>query len=528
MSHLTRNMRLRLDFDAKDQLPPSKTFPKTKMVCTIGPKTKTPEMLGKMIDAGMSVARMNFSHGTHAYHGEVVDNVRAALAADPRRQCGIMLDTKGPEIRTGKLGTETKTVDLVAGQTIEVSVDNTIKGDAKRISLDYKGLCTSVKPGYQILIADGASRRHISRHVCLIGLSLAGLIALSVEAVDAAAGVCQCRVLNTAVLGETKNVHLPGAVVDLPAVSEQDVADLKFGVEKRVDMVAASFIRKADDVRHIRQVLGEKGKDIRIISKIESIEGIQNFDDILTVSDGIMVARGDLGVELPIEQIFIAQKMMISKCNAVAKPVITATQMLESMIQNPKPTRAEATDVANAVLDGTDCVMLSGETASGAYPMEAIRIMRKICQEAEYMDLSSDYPKTFAALLKSTPHQITDDEYAAAYCVRTANDLNADLIITVTHTGHSSRAVVKYRPRVPVICVSADEKVINWLITSKATIPLYVDSIDNKPSSALVDIAFKTARDLGLIRKGSLVVLQSASDTSAGSTQTVKVLSVSE
>jgi len=476
---------------------------KTKMVCTIGPKTKSPEVLGKMMEAGMNVARLNFSHGTHEYHGEVIDNVRKALTNDPKRQCAILLDTKGPEIRTGKLAD--KQVELVAGQPILVSVDNTIKGDGKMISLDYARLCHSVKPGLQILIADG-------------------LIALSVEKVDVEKGLCHCRVVNSAILGETKNVHLPGAVVDLPAVSEQDMRDLKFGVEKDVDMVAASFIRKPEDVIQIRQVLGEKGKGIRIISKIESIEGIENFEKILEVSDGIMVARGDLGVELPMEQIFIAQKMMISKCNAVAKPVITATQMLESMIKNPRPTRAEATDVANAVLDGTDCVMLSGETAGGDFPLEAIRIMRKICAEAERVDRAQDYPKIFAALYKTTPGQITDDEHAASYAVRVANDLRADAIVTLTDSGRACHLLSKYRANVPVLAVTYNYKTAMAMLLTKAAVPIFTPQIE--PTDKCVLLAIQRAKDLGVAKVGSHVVLYTG--TEGEKTQTVRVITISQ
>jgi len=454
-------------------------------------------MLGKMIDEGMNVARMNFSHGSHDYHGEVADNVRAAVKVDPKRHCAVLLDTKGPEIRTGKV--KEGKVDLVAGQHINVSVDNTILGDSQMISLDYKNLITSVKPGFSILIADG-------------------LISLTVESLHPNEGYVSCRVNNTATLGDTKNVHLPGAVVDLPAVSEKDIEDLKFGVKKNVDMVAASFIRKADDVRQIREIIGKR---IKIISKIESIEGIENFDEILIESDGIMVARGDLGVELPMEQIFIAQKMMIGKCNAAGKPVVTATQMLESMITSPKPTRAECTDVANAVLDGTDCVMLSGETASGSYPLEAIRIMRKVCQEAERVEMASDYPSMIAALIKSTT-KITDAEIAAAYSVRTANDLKASLIITITDSGRSSRLVCKYRPKVPVICVTSDENTANNLLTTRAALPLLADNADTKE---LVAKAVEKAKKFGYVQAGNKAVL--ITGTEGRDTITVRVLTIS-
>jgi len=464
------------------------------------------EMLGKLVDAGMNVCRLNFSHGTHEYHGEVVANLRAALS-ERKKICAIMLDTKGPEIRTGKL-VDKKELDLVVGQEIRVDTDMANPGNAQRISLDYQGLIDSVKPGGLILIADG-------------------LISLSIVSVNKEERYCVCRVNNAGKLGETKNVHLPGAIVDLPAVSEKDILDINFGVEQGVDLIAASFIRKPEDVLHIRKVLGEKGKNIHIISKIENQEGLDNFNEILEVSDGIMVARGDLGVEVEMEKIFIAQKMMISKCNAANKPVITATQMLESMIKNPRPTRAELTDVANAVLDGTDCVMLSGETASGDYPMEAVNIMVKICAEAEAVEAQTDYQMLFAALKLAAPQPISIAETVASYSVATAIDLQASLIITLTETGLTSRLVCKYRPPMPVICITTWHHTVQQLMVTRGTYPILVESLIG--TDGIVERALQQSLDRGIIKKGDrIIVISGIMEGVPGKTNGLKVLTVGE
>jgi len=500
MATLSRNLRLKFD-----ESQPS--FIKTKIVCTIGPNTKSVAKLGELIDVGMSVCRLNFSHGTHEYHGEVVKNLREALAKRKDKVCAIMLDTKGPEIRTGKL-VDKKELSLVEGQEINVSVNNEVAGDLKMISLDYKGALDVVKPGGRILVSDG-------------------LISLTILDVFKDKGYCRCRINNTASLGETKNVHLPGALVDLPAVSEKDVADLQFGVRQGVDFIAASFIRKAEDVRHIRRVLGSEGKNIQIISKIENQEGLDNFDEILEESDGIMVARGDLGVEIDMEKIFICQKMMVSKCNAANKPVITATQMLESMIKNPRPTRAEATDVANAVLDGTDCVMLSGETASGDYPLQAVEIMSKICGQAEIVEASTDYHTLFASLKLNAQRPISIAETVASYAVATAIDLNAKLIITVTETGLTTRLVCKYRPPVPVIAITSWPHTLRHLLVTRGTYPLLVDSLVG--AEQLVENALHLAVERKLVQSGDrIVIISGVMEGVPGKTNALRVITLGE
>jgi len=504
MATLQRNLKIAPNWRNENN---KKKVRLTKIVCTIGPKTKDVASLEELMNKGMDVMRLNFSHGTHEYHGEVVDNLRTALKnKGPGARCAIMLDTKGPEIRTGKL--KDKTAQLLAGNDIIVTTDlSFVAGDASKIFIDYQDLAKTAKVGNKILISDGT-----------IGLTIK-------EIIDEKS--VKCLVNHTCILGENKNVHLPGSVVNLPAVSEKDKQDLLFGVEKKVDMIAASFIRTADDVRQIRAILGEKGKAIKIISKIESTEGLENFKEIVEVSDGIMVARGDLGVELPMEQIFIAQKHMISICNASTKPVITATQMLESMIQNPRPTRAEATDVANAVLDGSDCVMLSGETASGNFPMEAVSYMDSICREAETVESVGDYPALFEALKQECKldHSSQVPEVVCSYAVRAANDLGASVLITLTESGSTARLVAKYRPRVPIICVTSSQETANFLLLSRATLPLLVSTMIG--SDQLIQLAMDESKKLGISKPGDLaVIVQGTLEANPGNSNLLKVLPI--
>lgn len=407
------------------------TIAKTKVVCTLGPKSRSVEVIEELLRAGMNVARFNFSHGSHDYHQGTLDNLKQAMA-NTRIMCAVMLDTKGPEIRTGMLK-DGKSVQLTSGQEITITTDYSYAGDEKTIAMSYKKLAQDLKPGSAILCADGS-------------------IVMEVVSTDPAKGTVRARCKNTAVLGERKNVNLPGVVVDLPTLTDKDVEDLvEWGIPNEIDVIAASFVRKGSDLDEIRKVLGEKGKYIKIISKVENQEGIQNFDEILEKTDAVMVARGDLGMEIPTEKIFLAQKMMIQKCNYAGKPVITATQMLESMIKNPRPTRAEATDVANAVLDGTDCVMLSGETAAGSFPVEAVKVMTKICKEAE---ASLDYYSMFKNILKQTAMPMSPLESLASSAVRTAHKVHASLIVVLTRGGSTARLVAKYRPLVPVLTVA--------------------------------------------------------------------------
>merc|ERR1719313_2864060 len=351
---------------------------KCKIICTMGPSCWDVETLCKLIDGGMNVARLNFSHGDHEAHGACVARIREADKLRPDKPISILLDTKGPEIRTGFFAAGGK-VELKAGQDLKLVTDYSFKGDASCFAVTYQKLPQAVKPGNTILCADGS---------------------LSLKVKECGEDFVITEVMNDCSLGERKNCNLPGVKVDLPVLQDKDKDDIiNFGLKHKVHFVAASFVQSAADVKMIRDTLGEEGKDVKIISKIENQEGLANFDEIVEASDGIMVARGDLGMEIPPEKVFLAQKIMVAKCNLMGKPVVCATQMLESMTKAPRPTRAEAGDVANAILDGADAVMLSGETAGGQFPVEAVTIMRKIVEEAEG---SLDYQSLYMDIRQQT------------------------------------------------------------------------------------------------------------------------------
>ncbi|CAN1174936.1 Pyruvate kinase, cytosolic isozyme [Linum perenne] len=475
---------------------------KTKIVCTLGPASRSVAMIEKLLKAGMNVARFNFSHGSHEYHQETLDNLRIAMH-NTLTLCAVMLDTKGPEIRTGFLK-DGNPIELQEGQEITISTDYTIKGDTKVISMSYKKLPLDVKPGNTILCSDGT-------------------ISLNVLSCDPKAGTVRCRCQNSAMLGERKNVNLPGVVVDLPTLTEKDKEDiLQWGVPNGIDMIALSFVRKGSDLVNVRKVLGpHHAKQIKLMSKVENQEGVINFDEILRETDAFMVARGDLGMEIPVEKIFLAQKMMIYKCNLVGKPVVTATQMLESMIKSPRPTRAEATDVANAVLDGTDCVMLSGESAAGLYPELAVKTMRRICIEAES---SLDYKTIFKEMIRSTPLPMSPLESLASSAVGTANKARAKLIIVLTRGGTTATLVAKYRPSVPILSVvvpvlttdsfdwgCSDESPARHSLIYRGLIPLLAEgssrATDAESTKEILDAALKSAIKKGLCNAGDAVVV---------------------
>jgi len=470
---------------------------KTRIVCTIGPSSNNVEVLKKMFAEGMSVARLNFSHGDYSWHESVINNVRQA-SKESGYTVAIMLDTKGPEIRTGKLKNGGK-VQLTAGQNFTFVTDEKLLGDATQVGVTYKNLPKVVKPGTQILVSDGL---------------------LSFTVVEATENEVHCRVDNSGLLGETKGCNLPGSVVDLPAVTDKDIKDIEFGVKQGVDFIAASFIRTAENVRHIRDLPGVRDTGILIISKIESQEGLDNYNSILEVSDGIMVARGDLGVEIPIERVASAQKMMIGKATAVGKMIITATQMLESMTENPRPTRAEATDVANAVFDGSDCVMLSGETAAGKYPVVTVRMMAKICRQAE-QDI--DYRGLYKKLRENQYPPISIPNSIASSAVKTSWDLKAKLVIVLTETGNTARLVSRYRPECPVLVITHEERVARQVLISRGCIPFYVKSM--KGTEKLIEQAEDYAhKELKIIKPGDIVIVTAGVlEGVTGSTNSLKV-----
>jgi pyruvate kinase len=409
------------------------------------------------------------------------------------KQLAILLDTKGPEIRTIKLeGGED--VNLVAGQEFTFTTDATVVGNKDRVAVTYVGFANDLSAGNTILVDDGL---------------------IEMEVISTTDTEVKCKVLNNGALGENKGVNLPGVSVQLPALSEKDKADLKFGCEQGVDFVAASFIRKEEDVKEIRALLDANGgSNIHIISKIENQEGVDNFDSILEASDGIMVARGDLGVEIPAEEVIFAQKMMIEKCNRARKMVITATQMLDSMIGNPRPTRAEAGDVANAVMDGTDAVMLSGETAKGKYPVEAVTIMAQICSRTDRA-LKAE----LGSRLDSPRLRITEAVCKGA--VDTAEKLAAPLIVVATEAGKSARSVRKYFPTANIIAVTTNKKTAAQLVLCKGVAPVLVDSI-NSTDEFYIN-GKEIALNSGLGKKGDIVIMVSGALVASGTTNTASV-----
>jgi len=465
---------------------------RTKIICTIGPASESVEVLEQLINEGMNVARLNFSHGTHEEHLRRVEAIRQAMRNTGRR-VAIMLDTKGPEIRTGRLKEEP--VVLEEGKRIVLTTEE-ILGDAERVSVSYRGLPQDVKPGNMILIADG----------------LIGLRVLSVQGTE-----IECEVVNGGELGSRKNVNVPGVAIRLPALTEKDVADINFAIDHELDFIAASFVRKASDVLDIRRLLEQRGADIHIIAKIENQEGVDNLEEIIQVADGVMVARGDLGVEIPTEEVPLVQKLIIRRCNQAGKPVITATQMLESMIRNPRPTRAEASDVANAIFDGTDAIMLSGETAAGKYPVEAVRTMARIARRAE---MSLSFREILESKRTAAQPNVTD-AISHATCT-TAMDLGAAAIITATKSGSTARMVSKYRPEAPIIAATPVERVANKLCLVWGVIPIVVR--ETQGTDEMIEEAIGGSLEAGLIRCGDLVVLTAGVPAGVpGTTNLIKV-----
>ena len=450
---------------------------KTKIVCTIGPASESVETLVKLINAGMNVARLNFSHGDFEEHGARIVNIREASKITGK-MCAILLDIKGPEIRTNNM--KDGIVSLIAGETVRISMTE-VEGTKDKFSITYPELIDDVVVGNHILLDDG-------------------LIDLEVTEIDRENNEIVTLIKNSGILKNKKGVNLPGIKTNFPGITQKDTEDIIFGIENDVDFIAASFVRRASDVLAITEILEKhNATHIQIIPKIENQEGLDNIDEILKVSQGLMVARGDLGVEIPTEEVPIAQKMLIKKCNALGKPVITATQMLDSMQRNPRPTRAEAGDVANAIFDGTDAVMLSGETAAGDYPVEAVTTMATIAIRTEEAIVGQD-----AFALKA--YSNTDMAEAIGQSVgHTARNLNIQTIVAATESGHTARMISKYRPKSHIVAVTFSERQRRGLALSWGVYPFVTEKPDS--TDEMMELAAKVAKEEKFAKEGDLIII---------------------
>ena len=468
---------------------------KTKIVCTIGPASESVEMLEKLMESGMDVARLNFSHGSHEEHEARIKNIRQA-AKNTNKTVAILLDTKGPEIRTNDM--VDGAIELREGNQIIISMSEVL-GTTEKFSVTYDGLIHDISVGSKILLDDG-------------------LIELEVTSVDMNKQEIHTLILNSGTLKNKKGVNVPGVSVNLPGITEKDASDILFGIQQGVNFIAASFVRRSSDVLEIRQLLEENNAThIQIIPKIENQEGVDNIDEILAVSDGLMVARGDLGVEIPTEAVPLVQKSLIKKCNEQGKPVITATQMLDSMQRNPRPTRAEASDVANAIFDGTDAIMLSGETAAGSYPVEAVQTMYKIAIHAEQ---ALNHDEILSYHSKNSEHNMTD-----AICqsvAHTAINLDVNAIITPTESGHTARMISKYRPKAPIVAVTSNEKVYLNLALVWGVTPRIGQKVET--TDEMLELAVQESLNTDIVKHGDLVVITAGVPVGeAGTTNLMKV-----
>ena len=469
---------------------------KTKIICTLGPATDQPDVLEQLVQEGMSVARFNFSHGNYEEHEARLNALREARTKY-QKPVAALLDTKGPEIRV-KTFAEGR-VELQPDQLFRLCSED-VEGNQEQVSITCRDLYKDVAVGQRILLDDG-------------------LIEMNVDVIDGRDLVC--RTVNGGVVSNNKGVNVPDVHLSLPYISDKDRQDILFGIEKDYDFIAASFVRCADDVKQIRQILNENGgSKIEIISKIENREGVDNIDEIIDASEGIMIARGDMGVEIPSEEVPVIQKMIIKKEYEAGKKVITATQMLDSMMKNPRPTRAETTDVANAIYDGTSAIMLSGETAAGRYPVESLQTMVRIAERTEE---DIDYRKRFFGYDHRASSNITD-AICHATCT-TAHDLNASGILTVTKSGTSARMISRYRPNCQIIGCTTDEKVGRQLNLSWGVRPLLI--MEESDVIELFNHAVNNARDYGFLNPGELVVITSGIPLGiAGTTNMIKVQTV--
>ncbi|KAJ1920728.1 Pyruvate kinase [Mycoemilia scoparia] len=490
---------------------------KSSIICTIGPATQSVERITDLRKAGLNIARMNFSHGSYEYHATTIANVRESERLHPGRPVAIALDTKGPEIRTGNM-VDGNDVPFTAGHEMTFTVDPAHKSEGclERIFIDYANLPKVLEPGRTIYIDDGI---------------------MQFEVLSCGETEVRVRALNNGTLASHKGVNLPGSDVDLPALSEKDKADLDFGIEQNVDIIFASFIRTADDILDIRRHLGERGKHIKIVAKIESTQGVENFDAILAETDGVMIARGDLGIEIPAAEVFVVQKMITAKCNIAGKPVICATQMLESMTYNPRPTRAEVSDVANAILDGADCVMLSGETAKGKYPVEAVNMMSEVCILAES---AICYPPFFNDIRACTKLPVSTTEATSSSAVNATLEQDAKAIICLTTSGSSAASLSKYRPHVPIIAITREAHVSRQVHLYRGCFPFFYPKgqpkFGNDPSrhhdewQADVDLRIQFGIDnavkLGILKPGDRIICIQGWRGGIGNTNTMRIITV--
>lgn len=467
---------------------------KTKIVCTIGPASESEEMLEKLMNAGMNVARLNFSHGSHEEHKARIDTIRK-VAKRLNKTIGLLLDTKGPEIRTHNM--KDGLIVLEKGKEVIVSMDE-VEGTPEKFSVTYENLINDVNIGSYILLDDG-------------------LVELQVKEINIDKGEVKCDILNTGELKNKKGVNLPGVKVNLPGITDKDADDIRFGIKENVDFIAASFVRRPSDVLDIRQILEEEKAEITIFPKIENQEGIDNIEEILEVSDGLMVARGDMGVEIPPESVPMVQKDLIRKCNKLGKPVITATQMLDSMQRNPRATRAEASDVANAIYDGTDAVMLSGETAAGQYPEEAVKTMRNIAVSAE---AAQDYKKLLSDRTKLVETSLVNA--IGVSVAHTALNLNVKAIVAATESGSTARTISKYRPHSDIIAVTPSKKTARQCAIVWGVNPVVKEG--RKTTDALLNNAVATAVETGRVSNGDLIIITAGVPTGEkGTTNMMKI-----
>ena len=479
---------------------------RTKIVATVGPASRRPETLERLIQAGVNVFRLNFSHGTHDEHLEVIRSVRE-IAARLHRPIALLQDLSGPKIRTGKV--KDGEVRLVRGAPLAITTDTAVEGTAELISTTYELLPRDVKAGDQILLDDGN---------------------LELRVVGVTGGRVECEVVDGGPLRSNKGMNLPGVMLSTPALTEKDRRDLVFGVQHHVDFVAMSFVRRAEDILEAKALIKAMGETTPVIAKIEKPQAIENLEAILAATDGVMVARGDLGVEIGTEDVPIAQKRIIAAANAAGRVVITATQMLESMIENPRPTRAEASDVANAILDGTDAVMLSGESAVGKYPVETVETMARIADYTEENGMGSIRPRRADARRTDLPPgppgpgtPITRSLTRVASSV--AEELGCTMIVAFTESGITARLVSAHRPRVPVVAVTHDDRVYRRLALWWGIVPVKSEFVENSDDLLAAGEARLKAR--GLVQKGDTLLMLSGHSIAAAATNMLRVHTVS-